>query len=56
MLRPFIIDSVENAGGNVRNMVSHGLYPIGYFNNSLADRIMHAFMVLSNVEEKEKKI
>lgn len=44
---------VEKAGGNIRNMVTHGLYPIGYFNNTLADRVVQALMVLSNVTEKE---
>lgn len=36
-------------GGNFRNMVSHGLFPAEYFNNTMADRIIHAFLVLSNV-------
>ena len=44
---------VEKAGGNVRNMVTHGLYPIGYFNSTLADRLVHAVMILTNVTKKE---
>ena len=35
------------AGANMRNSVCHGLYPIDFFNNTMADRIIHALMVLT---------
>ena len=42
------------AGANLRNSVSHGLYPIDFFNNTMADRIIHALMVLTKVELSKK--
>lgn len=39
----------EKVGANLRNELSHGLMPIGYFNSAIANRLMHALMVLSEV-------
>lgn len=38
------------AGANFRNSLSHGLMPINYFNHTMADRIIHALMVLSKAK------
>lgn len=38
------------AGANFRNSLSHGLMPINYFNHTMADRVMHALMVLSKAK------
>lgn len=41
-------------GWNLRNQTCHGLVSADSFNATMADRIIHAFMVLSNVKEKSK--
>lgn len=44
----------DQNGWNLRNQTSHGLLPADSFNSSMADRIVHAFMILSEVGEKEQ--
>lgn len=43
----------ERCGWNLRNMVSHGLLQADAFNAVLADRVVHAFAVLSLLKKKQ---
>ena len=38
------------AGANFRNAVSHGLFCIERFDYNMADRVLHAFLVLTNAQ------
>ena len=40
-------------GWNIRNLVSHGLLSSDSFNYGMADRLVHAFMLLSELKPKE---
>lgn len=40
-------------GWNIRNLVSHGLLSSDSFNYGMADRLVHAFMLLSGFKPKE---
>lgn len=40
----------DHNGWNLRNQISHGLLSADSFNATMADRIVHAFMVLSKVK------
>ena len=44
----------EHNGWNLRNRISHGLLQTSGFNSTVADRIVHAFGLLSLLEFKEK--
>ncbi|MBQ0090414.1 MAG: DUF4209 domain-containing protein [Prevotellaceae bacterium] len=41
----------DHNGWNLRNKICHGLFPADSFNATMADRIVHAFMVLSELKE-----
>lgn len=44
---------VDQRGYNLRNVVCHGLAPSEFFDKALADRVVHAFLVLSLVRKTE---
>lgn len=44
----------ENNGWNLRNLTSHGLLQTSGFNSTVADRIVHAFVLLSQLKFTEK--
>ena len=46
----FKILFTDSNGGNLRNMVSHGLLKASAFNENMANRIFHAFLILSLVK------
>lgn len=43
----------DQYGWNIRNLVSHGLLGTGHFSFGMADRLVHAFLILSTFKEKE---
>lgn len=43
----------DQYGWNIRNQVSHGLLGSDFFNYGMADRIVHAFLMLSVFKKKE---
>lgn len=43
----------DQYGWNIRNQVSHGLLGMGSFSFGLADRLVHAFLLLSTFKKKE---
>jgi hypothetical protein len=44
----------DSSAGNWRNLVSHGLLGADAFNADMADRVFHAFLILSLVKPIEK--
>ena len=48
----FRILLTDQRGWNMRNDVCHGISPVGAFNYSTADRIMHVVLCLAQVREK----
>lgn len=44
----------DQYGWNLRNLTSHGLMRSGGFNNTVANRIMHAFLLLSQLRINEE--
>lgn len=44
----------DHNGWNLRNLISHGLMSADGLNSSVADRVVHSFMVLSGVKESKK--
>lgn len=47
----FRILLTDQRGWNIRNDVCHGISPIGSFNYSVADRVMHVILCLAQVKE-----
>lgn len=45
----FRILFTDKYGWNVRNLISHGLLPADQLNQAVADRIIHAFLVLTKI-------
>ena len=45
----------DKYGWNIRNTISHGLLRTEGFNSTIADRIVHAFMLLSLVKEVKEE-
>lgn len=45
----------EKCGWNIRNTISHGLLGTDAFNSTIANRIVHAFMLLSLVKETKEE-
>lgn len=43
----------DQRGWNLRNRICHGMMPIEGFNYTTSDRIMHAFLLLCQVRQKE---
>ena len=44
----------EHNGWNLRNLTSHGLLQTSGFNSTVADRVVHAFVLLSQLKFSEK--
>ena len=44
----------DSNAGNWRNLVSHGLLAANSFNAEMADRVFHAFLILSMIKPIEK--
>ncbi len=40
----------EHYGWNLRNQISHGLLTADRFNNTMADRVMHCFLLLAKLK------
>ena len=43
----------DQYGWNIRNQVSHGLLATDNFNFGMADRVVHAFLMLCTFKKKE---
>jgi len=43
----------DQYGWNIRNQLSHGLWGAESFNSGMADRIVHAFMLLGVFKRQE---
>ena len=52
MITYFKVLFVSPAGWNLRNLFCHGLLTTGSFNSTVADRVVHAIMVLSQFKER----
>lgn len=52
MITYFKVLFVSPTGWNLRNLFCHGLLPSGSFNSDMADRLVHAMMVLSYFKTK----
>lgn len=46
----------EQSGWNLRNRISHGLLSTDQFNSVVADRVFHAFCLLSLIKLKDKEV
>ena len=53
ILAYFRVLLTDARGWNLRNMVCHGLSPVNTFSAPVADRVLHAVLVLSLVRERE---
>ena len=46
----------DSNGGNLRNNVTHGLLEASAFNENMANRVFHAFLILSLLKPVEKTL